>query len=111
MTARSLRVTTCVSRGENTPQTSTPGSDDRSSRTAGQQDGGADLAPVNSQPLMAEVTQLYGGRDPRELPNYSITEVASYLWVPRSTVSPWVKGMGRTFKPVLELADPENRTL
>ncbi len=60
---------------------------------------------------MAEVTQIYGGRDPRELPNYSITEVASYLSVPRSTVSAWVKGMGRTFKPVIELADPKNPSL
>jgi uncharacterized protein (DUF433 family) len=58
---------------------------------------------------MPDVTRIYGGHDPRDLPNYSITEVASYLSIPRSTVHAWVLGMGRgqgrTFKPVIEIAD------
>lgn len=41
---------------------------------------------------MAKVIDLYGGRDPRELPMYSIGEAAVYLGVPRSTLATWVRG-------------------
>ena len=53
---------------------------------------------------MAEkVSKLYGGADPRSLPNHSLTEVAAYLRVPRSTLRAWFLGMGH-FKPVLRVA-------
>lgn len=60
---------------------------------------------------MANVIRLYSGQDPREVPNYSISEVASYLSIPRSTVRAWVKGMGDSFKPVIKLADPKGNRL
>lgn len=60
---------------------------------------------------MADVTRIYGGHDPRELANYSITEVASYLSIPRSTVRAWALGMGQTFKPVIQIADPKTPSL
>jgi uncharacterized protein (DUF433 family) len=60
---------------------------------------------------MADVARLYGGKDPRELSNYGISEAASYLSIPRSTVRAWAKGMGRTFKPVIELPDPKGSAL
>jgi hypothetical protein len=41
---------------------------------------------------MGKVIDLYGGRDPRELPMYSIGEAAVYLGVPRSTLATWVRG-------------------
>lgn len=53
---------------------------------------------------MANVIRLYDGDDPREVPNYSIAEVASYLSVPRSTVRAWARGMGE-FKPVIRLPE------
>lgn len=59
---------------------------------------------------MANVTRLYGGEDPREIPNYTIAEVASYLSVPRSTVRAWSKGMGE-FKPVLRLPNEASSVL
>lgn len=48
---------------------------------------------------MGKVASLYAGRDPRELPMYSIGDAAVYLGVPRSTFSTWVRGQrvhGRT---------------
>jgi uncharacterized protein (DUF433 family) len=41
---------------------------------------------------MGKVVPLYGGKDPRELPMYSIGEAAVYLGVPRSTLATWVRG-------------------
>ncbi len=35
---------------------------------------------------------FYGGRDPREMPAYSISEVTHYLQIPPSTLRSWVKG-------------------
>ena len=60
---------------------------------------------------MADVVRLYTGQDPRELPNYSIAEVASYLCIPPSTVRAWAKGMGDTFKPVINLPNPSSNLL
>lgn len=48
---------------------------------------------------MGKVISLYGGKDPRELPAYSVGEAAVYLGVPRSTLATWVRGQrvrGRT---------------
>ena len=35
---------------------------------------------------------LYAGRDPREIPNYGISEVAYYFRIPVATLRSWVKG-------------------
>ena len=60
---------------------------------------------------------LYGGKDPRELPAYGIAEAAHYLRIPPSTLRTWVRG--RTYptaqgeqwsEPVIKLAD-ESRGL
>lgn len=59
---------------------------------------------------MANVSRIYGGSDPRELPNYSIAEVASYLSIPRSTIRAWLLGTA-TFKPVIEIADANEPAL
>lgn len=48
-------------------------------------------------------SRLYAGKDPRDLPNYSIPEGEAYLRIPRSTVRAWFLGM-RTFKPILVIA-------
>ncbi len=60
---------------------------------------------------MGSVVRLYSGQDPRELPNYSIAEVASYLGMPPSTVRAWAKGMGETFRPVITMPDPDANLL
>jgi len=57
---------------------------------------------------MGKVVSLYGGRDPRELPMYSIGDASVYLGVPRSTLSTWVRGKrvhGRTVMHALIKAD------
>lgn len=40
-------------------------------------------------------SNIYGGRDPRELPAYSITDAARYLHVPSATLRSWF--VGRTY--------------
>lgn len=60
---------------------------------------------------MGNLVRLYSGQDPRELPNYSIAEVASYFGLPPSTVRAWAKGMGKTFKPVIKLPEPNGNLL
>ena len=53
---------------------------------------------------MAEaISNLYGGKDARSLPNYSLSEAATYLRIPRSTLRAWLLGMGE-FKPILTVA-------
>jgi uncharacterized protein (DUF433 family) len=37
---------------------------------------------------------IYGGKDPREVPIYSVSEVAHHLRLPRSTVQAWVRSRG-----------------
>ncbi|HET8539836.1 MAG TPA: DUF433 domain-containing protein [Anaeromyxobacter sp.] len=53
---------------------------------------------------------LYGGKDPRALPNYSVAESAAYLRIPRSTLRAWMLGQGE-FKAVLEIAQRKPPTL
>jgi uncharacterized protein (DUF433 family) len=55
-------------------------------------------------------TDIYGGRDPAEIPAYSIAEAAKWLSVPKSTVRAWVLGQ-RGFRPVIDLADKRSRAL
>lgn len=38
---------------------------------------------------MAKVIDIYKGKDPAELPTYTLTDVATYLRVPRSTLAAW----------------------
>lgn len=60
---------------------------------------------------MAETaTNLYGAKDPRALPNYSVSEAAAYLRLPRSTLRAWLLGMGK-FKPVIAVALKKPPTL
>ena len=45
---------------------------------------------------------IYGSRDPRELPAYPLSEAARYLGVPLSTLRAWTVGQ-RGFKPIITL--------
>lgn len=57
--------------------------------------------------------------DLREFPRYSIAEAALYVHIPATTLTAWThgqnystrQGVHRTFEPLIELADPENRFL
>ena len=67
------------------------------------------MSNPNSQKL-----DIYGGRDPREIPAYRVTDAASYLGIPVSTLRAWGRGMNygqpgaakSYFKPVFSLPDP-----
>jgi uncharacterized protein (DUF433 family) len=57
--------------------------------------------------------KLYNGRDPRDLPAYSVGEAARYLRVPSATLRSWVagrqypRGAGlASFEPLMRPADP-----
>jgi len=56
------------------------------------------------------VSTLYAGKDPRALPNYSLSETAAYLRIPRSTLRAWLLGTG-TFKPILVITRRSPPTL
>lgn len=68
---------------------------------------------------MARVFDIYRGRDPVELPAYSIPEVAHLIRVPQATVRSWVLGRRyptvedrrKLFAPVIHIADPSSRSL
>jgi uncharacterized protein (DUF433 family) len=55
---------------------------------------------------------LYGGLHPREVPVYSITEVAHHLHIPLNTVRSWVRGRNypteqglKFFEPLVKMPD------
>jgi len=62
---------------------------------------------------------IYGGRDPREIPAYRFGDAASYLGVALTTLRAWVKGMHYAnrdgskgyFQPVFALPEPEKPLL
>lgn len=54
---------------------------------------------------------IYGGRDPRDLPMYTVTEGARYLDLPVSTLRDWVRGRPDRFEPVLAWPDDEGGLL
>ncbi len=61
---------------------------------------------------------IYGGRDPREIPAYRLADAASYLRVPKTTLRAWVKGTHygtgdnrRFFRPVFFLPEPDTSPL
>ena len=63
-------------------------------------------------------TDFYQGRDPRDLPAYTIGEAAHYLRIPTPTLRSWVvgrnypiKGGDRFFSPVISLPDRTKRLL
>ena len=65
-----------------------------------------------------KMIDLYGGRDPRELPAYGIPEAAHYLHIPVATLRTWVRGryyqtlQGRKFsEPVIKLPDADHYLL
>jgi len=53
---------------------------------------------------------IYGGRDPVEIPAYTILDAAQWLRVPQSTTRAWLLGQ-RGFQAVVEIADRKMRTL
>jgi uncharacterized protein (DUF433 family) len=55
---------------------------------------------------------IYGGRDPREIPAYRLPDAAAYLNIPKATLRSWVKGYyypiksgKRLFEPVVHLPE------
>lgn len=73
------------------------------------------LKTVKNSKIMID---LYGGRDPREVPAYGIPEAAHYLHIPVATLRTWVLGryyptlQGRKFsEPVMDLADADHYLL
>ncbi|MBW3623560.1 MAG: DUF433 domain-containing protein [Armatimonadetes bacterium] len=56
--------------------------------------------------MSAEVIDIYGGRDPRDIPNYTLPEVARLAGVPKGTLKYWVKT-----RPVILKPDPESSLL
>ena len=75
---------------------------------------------MEGTPLASAETEfnLYGGRDPREIPAYGIAEAARYLSIPPSTLRSWTMGQAYRyrgedswFEPVIEIADPVRKYL
>lgn len=67
--------------------------------------------------MVAEL-RMYGGRDPRELPAYSVGEAARYLRIPAATLRSWVAGRTyprqhgvASFSPLIVPADAKGRRL
>ena len=58
---------------------------------------------VSEEAMAQSIANLYGGKDPRSLPNHALSEAAAYLRIPRSTLRAWLFGMGE-FKPILAVA-------
>lgn len=63
-------------------------------------------------------TDLYGGRDPREIPAYRVGDASLYLRVPENTIRAWAFGRSyqsgngtRQVKPVVDAADARQRLL
>jgi uncharacterized protein (DUF433 family) len=64
------------------------------------------------------MTQLYGGIDPRDIPTYSIGDVARYLRIPSGTIRSWtigrkypVIGGFRFFEPLIRIPHNTPRLL
>lgn len=60
--------------------------------------------------LRSRAADLYGGRDPAEVPAYLITEAAHYLRLPVSTVRAWTLGQ-EGFRAVISIADRKAKLL
>lgn len=61
------------------------------------------------------VLDVYGGRDPRELPAYGLIEAAHYLRLPEQTIRQWLYGRplpsGKVSKPLVSPASPNTYQL
>jgi uncharacterized protein (DUF433 family) len=67
---------------------------------------------MTSRKRAANRWQLYGGRDPRDLPSYATWDAARYIRLPLRTVQNWSFGFGSYGgKPLIRIADPENHLL
>lgn len=55
-------------------------------------------------------TDIYRGRDPRDLPLYTTAEAAMFLHLPESTARAWAFGQ-RAFRPVLDVPRAHGRML
>lgn len=53
--------------------------------------------------MTSRTINIYGGRDPRDLPAYGVAEAAYFLRVPKATISRWVSCRGNT-RPVIDPA-------
>jgi uncharacterized protein (DUF433 family) len=53
---------------------------------------------------------IYGGRDPVEIPAYTIADAAQWVRVPQSTTRAWLLGQ-RGFEPVVAIADRPSKAL
>lgn len=69
-----------------------------------------ELLVTSNQPNI----DIYGGRDPREIPAYRLADAASYLRIPKTTLRAWIKGTyygtgahRKFFKPVFSLPEPD----
>lgn len=67
---------------------------------------------------MGNKPDIYGERDPRDLPLYPVSEAARYLHVSPSTLRSWVAGRSyptrdgeRFFEPLIQKPDPEDSRL
>lgn len=61
----------------------------------------------------AKALNIYGGRDPREIPAYQLADAAAYLNIPKATLRSWIKGYyypikggKKLFEPIVHLPDP-----
>src|SRR5688572_29275555 len=57
---------------------------------------------------------IYGGHDPREVPQYAVWEAAHLLKIPRTTLQHWVSGrdqFGRKSEPLIILPDRQKNLL
>ena len=64
------------------------------------------------------MTDIYGGRDPRDIPTYAISEAARYLRIPAGTIRSWVAGRryetsqgSQYFQPLITTPDRQPRLL
>jgi len=61
-----------------------------------------------------QAVEIYGGKDPAELPAYPIAEVAHFLWMRGRSLSRWTNGYradGKNHPPLLQIADPQRGLL
>ena len=64
--------------------------------------------------MARKVRDIYGGRDPRGIPQYAVWEAAHILKIPRTTLQHWVSGrdqFGRKTDPLIILPDQQLKLL
>lgn len=67
---------------------------------------------------MEQQINIYGGRDPRDIPAYTVSQVSRYLGVPVATIRSWIFGTTyrtkegkKLFQPLIKLPEPRLRVL